>query len=348
MEAKLLQDQQELHMFNHYVASHPNGDVLQTSYWGELKANTGWQALPLAVLDQGQIKGTALILKRQLPLLGKCIFYSPRGPVFSNTAALQGLIKAGKKLAKEHQAIFWKMDPPLLKDDPQWEEITDQLVQVPTGLDFAGVQPKFVMTLDISPPLDVILGNMKSKTRYNIRYANRQKVKVRISQNKEDLKVFYPLLQETAERDRFTIRSYQYFEDLWDTLVTRKVAQLFIVYHQEQALGGAIAFRLGKRAWYVYGASSNEKRNLQANYALQWEMIRWAKSFSCLIYDFRGVSGNLDPANPLYGLYRFKSGFDAQLIEYVGEYDLPISNVGYKLWQISMPVYQKITNRGRV
>lgn len=345
MEAKLFHEQKAIHMFDHYVAAHPYGDVLQTSYWGALKSYTNWQPFHLAVLEQGQIKATALVLKRQLPLIGKCIFYSPRGPLFSNTTALQALISAGKELANEHRALFWKMDPALPKDNPQWSQIAEPLIPVPTGLDFAGIQPKFVMTLDITPTLDTILANMKSKTRYNIRYAKRQKVQVRLIREKEELKTFYEILQETAERDHFTIRSYQYFVNLWDCLVTNNLAQLFMAYHQGKALGGAIAFRLGKRAWYVYGASSNEKRNLQATYALQWEMIRWAKSFGCSVYDFRGVSGDLDPDNPLYGLYRFKSGFNAELVEYIGEYDLPLTEIGYKLWQFGMPLYQKITNK---
>lgn len=348
MEARLFVDEREKQMFNYYVASHPDGDVLQTTYWGQLKSNTGWQPLPLGILENGQIKASALILKRQLPKLGVCIFYSPRGPLFSNEPALQGLINAGKILAQKHKALFWKMDPPLLKGDPRWEEISKQLQHVPTGLDFDGVQPKFVMALDIRPPLSDILANMKSKTRYNIRYAERQGVQVTLSNNKEELKVFYTILQETAIRDDFTIRSYQYFSDLWDCLVTRKIAQLFMVYHEGQALGGTIAFRLGKRAWYVYGASSDDKRNFQSNYAIQWEMIRWAKGSGCSVYDFRGVSGNLDPENPLYGLYRFKSGFNADLIEFVGEYDLPVSNMGYKMWQIGMPLYKKINAKLKI
>ena len=39
----------------------------------------------------------------------------------------------------------------------------------------------------------------------------------------------------------------------------------------------------------------------------------------CRIYDFRGVSGDLSPENPLYGLYRFKKGFNGDLIEFFGE-----------------------------
>ena len=58
------------------------------------------------------------------------------------------------------------------------------------------------------------------------------------------------------------------------------------------------------------------------NYLLQWEMIKWALESNCNVYDFRGVSGDLDENSPLYGLYRFKKGFNGDFTEFVGEMDL--------------------------
>ncbi|MDP4094849.1 MAG: peptidoglycan bridge formation glycyltransferase FemA/FemB family protein, partial [Bacillota bacterium] len=68
-------------------------------------------------------------------------------------------------------------------------------------------------------------------------------------------------------------------------------------------------------------ASSNEYRNVMPNYLLQWEMIKWSLESGCEIYDFRGVSGDLDESNPLYGLYKFKKGFNGKFTEFVGEMD---------------------------
>jgi lipid II:glycine glycyltransferase (peptidoglycan interpeptide bridge formation enzyme) len=78
------------------------------------------------------------------------------------------------------------------------------------------------------------------------------------------------------------------------------------------------------------------------NYLIQWAMIKWAKRQGCRIYDFRGVSGDLDPESPLYGLYRFKTGFGASLVEYLGEYDLPFRPGLYRLWRKSEPWHKSI------
>ncbi len=343
MEAKIFTDQPSV--FNHYVASHPHGDVLQTTHWGELKRSTGWCSIPLAVVDKGQIRASTLLLKRNIPILGACFLYSPRGPIYSNLDALKKIIQAGRSFATSNRALFWKMDPPLPFGDSVWEEIAPMLQRTDVGLNFNSVQPRFIMDLNIRPSLETLLNNMKSKTRYNIRYAKRKGVEVKLSKSKDDLALFYPLLKETAKRDNFTIRSLDYFQQLWDCLVNPRLAQLFIAYYKNQAIAGTIAFRLGKKAWYVYGATSNTNRNLQASYGIQWEMIQWAKGSGCHIYDFRGVSGDMDPDNALYGLYRFKDGFGARVVEYVGEYDLPSSTIGYFLWKYGYPMYNKLVRK---
>jgi lipid II:glycine glycyltransferase (peptidoglycan interpeptide bridge formation enzyme) len=70
-------------------------------------------------------------------------------------------------------------------------------------------------------------------------------------------------------------------------------------------------------------------------------MIEWAKENGCTIYDFRGVSGDLNPKNPLYGLYRFKKGFGGEFTEFIGEYDLPFSKPLYFLWEKGIPLYRE-------
>lgn len=346
METKLLWEREEL--FDHFVGSHPRGDVLQTTKWGKLKESSGWTYHPLGAMEKGVLTGTALILTKELPL-GKTLGYSPRGPLYSSREALEALLQAGAKLLAKERALVWKMDPAILDKDPLWMDAIARsgLRKVDTGLDFQGVQPRYVMTLELGNSLDTLLKNMKSKTRYNIRYAERKGVRIIRVKDKKLLGVFYCLLQETAQRDGFAIRPLSYYEAMWDHLVQHNLAQVFLAYQGSTSLAGAICFRLPHRIWYVYGASSNENRNLQAAHLIQWEMIKWAKSLGCKVYDFRGVSGNLDENDPLYGLYRFKEGFGAKLETYVGEYDLPIQRGGYVLWQGGLALHNRIRKRSR-
>jgi len=344
-------DKNEKDRYNRFVATHPQGHFLQLWEWGLVKRGMGWEELPLILEEDGEIRAAMLILKRALPLPGmkKCIFYSPRGPVVDveSQELCQVLLAGAARVARDHGAIFLKMDPDVDHRQEQFADILSAcgLRKNETGLDFEGVQPRFVFRLDISPSETILLENMHQKWRYNIRLASRKGVVIRQAENKEDLRIFYDILLETAQRDKFLIRGYEYFEWIWDHMVLNGYGQIFVAEYEGQAIAATLAMILGEKAWYLYGASSNEHRNVMPNYLIQWEMIRWAKQQGCTMYDFRGVSGDLDENNPLYGLYRFKKGFGGELTEFIGEYDQVYSRFFDWLWIHALPIYLKIRNR---
>lgn len=336
---------QEKALFNDFVARHPKGHVLQTWEWGEVKAKTGWEPLRILLYRDGEPAAALSVLKRRIPGLGKALFYAPRGPVADpgDYETLDRLWQAVKELAREHGAIMLKIDPDIPVQEEKFAAYLRRAGFRPakTAEGFDGTQPKFVFRLDISPSEEEIFANFHSKTRYNVRLAIKRGVTVRFARDKEDLKVFYDILKITAERDRFLIRSFSYFASLWDELVEHDLGKVFLAEYEGKAIAGTLALILGDKAWYLYGASANEHRNVMPNYLLQWEMIRWAKARGCTLYDFRGVSGDLSEDNPLYGLYRFKKGFGGTFTEFVGEYDLPLSPLYYWLWNIAVPLYYK-------
>lgn len=334
----------EKERWNKFVADFPTGDLLQSFEWGELKRRSGgWEPIRLAVEEGGEIHAAISILKRKLPRLNKCIFYAPRGPVcdFSNYEAVSTLIQAVKARALKENAILLKIDPPATVGDAQTLESLGKLgfKAIPDPNGFGGVQPKCVMQLDISSSLDDILAGFKPKWRYNIRLAEKKGVQVRSDCTRDDLRTFYELLKETAVRDRFLVRAYSYYEDMWDTLVEPGYAKLFLTEYEGEAISGALSFIFGNRCWYTYGASSNRHRNVMPNHIMQWRMIEWAKEADCVVYDFRGVSPNQsgDQNDHLYGLNRFKEGFGAEFVEYIGEFDLPFSGSWYWAWTVGKP-----------
>lgn len=118
-----------------------------------------------------------------------------------------------------------------------------------------------------------------------------------------------------------------------------------MAYHEGEAIAGTLAFRMGDKAWYIYGASSNKKRNLMPNYLIQWTMIEWAKEHGCTMYDFRGVPGDVGKDHPLYGLVKFKKGFGGKYTEFIGEYDLVYRGFNYRAYNILEPIYQKLVRK---
>ena len=95
--------------------------------------------------------------------------------------------------------------------------------------------------------------------------------------------------------------------------------------HEGDLVAATIAIRVGAHAWYSYGASSTEKREVRGSNAMQWAMIRDAIAAGADVYDLRGITDTLDADDPHVGLIQFKVGTGGEAVEYVGEWDLPLN-----------------------
>jgi len=338
--------------FNAFVARFESGDLLQSFEWGDLKAKSGWKPLRVFAEREGEIVAAASLLKRSLPKVGRCILYAPRGPVLDthDTDLLRAFTEALKQIALQHGGILIKIDPPILIEDTRSEANLRAVGFQPIDSGgFGGTQPKCVMQLDLNRSLDDIMADFKPKWRYNIRLAERKGVTLKTECAKDDLKVFYELLKETCERDGFLVRGYRYFEDMWDLLTPQGYMELVLAYFEGEAIAGVLVYRFGEKSWYTYGASSNSHRNVMPNHLVQWNRIQWAHAQGCRWYDFRGVSPKKGDGSDehLEGLNRFKEGFGARFVEYIGEYDLVLSPAWYWAWNVARPRVQKMLKARR-
>lgn len=335
--------------FDGFVARAKRPEVLQSWGWGDLKAMTGWVPHRLFVRDRGNVVGACSLLERRIPGIG-VLCYVPRGPVldWDDAEAVARTLEGLRAFARERRAIALKCDPPV----PAHHRAVSQLLEhgfqrLETGPSFEGVQPLHVMHLSLAGKGESdLLAGMAPKTRYNIRLASRRGVRVREG-TVADLPVFYALLTETARRDGFLVRSLPYFEAMWRTVLARGLGYLLMAEAGGEDLAAAIILQMGNTAWYLYGASSNHQRNRMAPYLVQWEAISRSLRSGCTLYDFRGVSGDLSPNNPLYGLYRFKQGFGAELVEYVGEWDLALRPISYWVMRRGLPRARRWMARAR-
>lgn len=316
-------DVKTMDKYQSFIRTHPKGHFMQSPQWADVKSN--WKNEIVTVEDgDGNIKGSMSILIRKIPVLKHTIMYSPRGPVCDphDQAALQGLLEKAKALAKKYSSYVLKLDPDIEIEDKEFGDIANRLgfKVAQASKNFEGIQPRFVFRLDVKDKTEEeVMQIFHQKVRYNIRLASKKGVTARIG-SREDISAFHKIMVETGERDKFVIRSAEYFEKMYDCLGPEHI-RLYLAEYEGKTIAGTLAIAYGNKCWYLYGASSNAYRNVMPNYLLQWEMIRWSLEKGCEIYDFRGVSGDLDESNPLYGLYKFKKGFNGKFTEFIGEMD---------------------------
>ncbi len=336
--------------------------MLQAWEWGAVKSPS-WAPLRVAVLQGNIIIAGASLLVRKLPLVGP-FFYAPRGPLMTDWAdvgTFRLLLNAIRDQANARKAAFLKIDPavPVERADVVSLLAANGFVP-PLGVDpqgFGGTQPRCVMQLDLAGRTEAeLLASFKPQTRRNIKLSmEKHGVEVVEDLTRADLSVFNDLMQITGARDGFRPRPLSYFQTLWDTLKPANMAKLFLTRYEDAYLSGALCFLIGDKAWYVYGASGNEHRNVMPNYAMQWAMIRWARAQGCAWYDFRGVSprrrqegeaaADVEKDDHLQGLNRFKEGFSPRYVEYIGEYDLVYNKAAYWAYTTGKPAAQKLVRR---
>jgi lipid II:glycine glycyltransferase (peptidoglycan interpeptide bridge formation enzyme) len=328
--------------FNEFVARFPTGDLLQSFEWGDLKSRYGWKPTRIYAEEGGEIVAAASLLRRTIPKIGRCILYAPRGPVLDtqDTELVTAFCGFIRQEARKMGAILVKIDPPVPVEDAAGEaNLRSAGFRLVTAEGFGGTQPKAVMQLDLDKTEDDLMASFHQKWRYNIRLAEKKGVTVRPDCPRSDLPAFYELLRETCKRDGFLVRDLSYFENMWDALVPAGYMRLCMTYLDDRPIAGAIVYIFGDKAMYTYGASSNEHRNVMPNHLMQWTLIQWARQSGCKWYDFRGVSPRRDASDEdhLQGLNRFKAGFSPRYVEYIGEYDMPLSPTLYWLWTAALP-----------
>jgi peptidoglycan pentaglycine glycine transferase (the first glycine) len=329
----------------------PNAHALQSWTWGAFKSRWGWQKIPLLLTvaeSSWEPLAAAMILKRKIPRTPFSILYVPKGPILDyNDGPLRRQVLAQlEKVARQERAILIKIDPDVVKawgeeqerPSPIGSQFTQELKA--RGWLFSNEQIQFRNTVELylEPSEEELLMAMKQKTRYNIRYAGRKGITVREG-GPVDFDTILQMYQETADRDDFTIRPPDYYRDAWGSLYEAGMAQPLLAEFEGEPVAAVILVRFGDKAIYMYGASTEKERRRMPNYLLQWEAIRWAKAQGYRTYDFWGAPDEFVEDDPLWGVWRFKSGFEGEVVHHIGAWDYPARPLFYKLYSQLLPRY---------
>ena len=265
------------------------------------------------------------------------IAYSPHA--FGDDGDLSAAIPLPEAV-ESFRAGIGTAPPTLLRWDVPWPKAAvDRDGWIDAGLRPAPVrvQPPDTVIVPLSRNEDELLAAMRSKTRYNVRLAAKRGVTVERYTGPETLtplRRWYALYRETAIRDRIGIHPYRYYETVVRTAVEMQRAgehaprlAVYTAYHEGDLLAGIVVASWAGTSTYLYGASSNVKRNLMASYLLQWSAMRAAAAAGYQRYDLFGIPPTDDPSHPMHGLYRFKTGFGGEILHRGGAWDIPFRPV---------------------
>jgi lipid II:glycine glycyltransferase (peptidoglycan interpeptide bridge formation enzyme) len=345
-----------------------SASFLQTPAWAKVKPE--WRPEFLGFFAADQRVGVGLVLHRSLPKLKRTLAYLPEGPVLDwaradvaeQLAAMTSHLRAGGafavrmgppvirrrwsaptlKAAIADEALTRLADVPADAEDPtgarleQLLRATGWIQQVGEG-GFTAGQPQYNFQLPLAGSEDDLLKGMNQLWRRNIKKATKEGVEVSVG-GRADLAAFHAIYVETATRDGFTPRPRGYFETMFDALNAEDPdrMRLYLARHDGDLVAATTMIRVGRHAWYSYGASTTTKREVRGSNAIQWQMIRDALAAGATVYDLRGITDTLSADDPHLGLIQFKVGTGGEAVEYVGEWDLPLSRVLHTAFALYM------------
>jgi lipid II:glycine glycyltransferase (peptidoglycan interpeptide bridge formation enzyme) len=338
MQIKFIKDEQYKTEWNK-VVSHP----LQTWEWGSAKEKSGTKVIRVAVFENGKITQAYLFTLHSLPL-GKLVVNYARG-TFVPPAVLSELVTHYKNKG----LVFIKLEPNVYKNESGMYKVP--LIKkswFSNGLKYVRSNTTLfaphTFLIDLSFSEDKLLSFMKSKTRYNIRLAQKKGVKIADETNsKKGFDTFFNLYQQTIKRQNYLGHNYDYHFNVWQELKKSGMVKILIAYYQDLPLSAYQLFFFKKGAYYLYGGSSHLHKDVMASNLLMWHAIETAASEGAETFDMWGaLNKNYNPSDPWAGFHRFKEGYGGVHKSYLPTLDVVVNTSWYLAFNLIWPLRKKI------
>lgn len=341
--------------------SHP----LQSYVWGEFREKTCVKVIRRGVEESGKLVDGFQLTIHKIPHTPWNIGYLPKGNLPSRE-----VLEELKKIGREERCVFIQLEPNIKKHESRSMNQENQAAKKFNTIIHDSkfiIQPsahplftKYTFVLDLTKSEEDILKNMHSKTRYNIRVAQKHGVEVVEDNSDEAFEEYLRLTWETTKRQGFYAHTKDYHRKMWrvlkshdsihstssgssrfmihdsKTLKNQLTAHLLTARYEKKILVAWVLLVFHDTLYYPYGASSNQSREVMASNLMMWEAIRFGKKLGLKKLDMWGSLGpDANPQDPWHGFHRFKQGYGPELVEFIGSYDLIVNPLLYQLYKVT-------------
>jgi lipid II:glycine glycyltransferase (peptidoglycan interpeptide bridge formation enzyme) len=286
------------------IATHP----LQTSAWAEFRKKWGNEIVETKY---------GILTLHKLPFTSYKIGMFIKGPT-----PTKGMLIDLKKLGKEKNLVFIKLEP----NTPKFPKLID-LMKAEGAVAGKTLFTPSTFWIDLKPGEEELMKNFSSKTRYNIRVAERNGVTFKEDNSGAAFDKYLELTRETIRRQGFYAHSEKYHRLMWMILRKAGIAHLLTATYQKEIITTWILFTWKDFLYYPYGASTEEHKNVMANNLMMWEAIKFGKKLGLTTFDLWGREEGK-------GFTKFKEGYNPKVIEFLGTWDLVINKPMYALYKL--------------
>lgn len=285
----------------------PSQHPLQSPAWAEFRKRWGNTVVETKY---------GIITLHKIPFTNYKVGMFIKGP--TPTSQMLGYLKS---FARQHNLIFIKLEPNTLKNE-KIEKLLKQNGCVKGKTFFTPT----TFWIDLTKKEEDLLASFKPKTRYNIRLAQKKGVVVLEDNSPKAFDEYISLTRQTTKRQNFYAHNEKYHRLMWETLHPAGIAHLLVASYNSEILTTWILFSYKDFLYYPYGASSEKYKNVMPNNLMMWEAIKFGKKNELKTFDLWGRELGK-------GFTPFKEGFNPEVVEFVGTWDLVLNKPLYFLYR---------------
>ncbi len=325
------------------------GIILQSKIWERYERGEGRETFWLE--GEGFV---ALAVKEKTPV--GSYLYCPYGPVVESKEGFRRAVNSLLGLAKEQKAIFVRVEPRREGDvfeGGERDEGDDRNdggdrgekdVLRAADLEKMGfvksrdLNPAHTWVLDLTKTRDDLLAGMtKNKTRCWRNYANKG-MKIKVTQDPEEISALSSLLEKVGERNHFNPQSEAHLKNQ----MKMGFATLYVMELEGKAIAAALVHDYDGVRYYMHAAADEEYRRLEPGAILLVQTIVDAQERGAKVFDFWGITTSDDPGHPWYGFTQYKKSFGGREVDYLGTWDLAVRKVRHGVYKVLREVNRRV------
>ncbi|SDF24964.1 FemAB family protein [Methanolobus vulcani] len=320
--------------WDNFVQDHPHGNIFQTSHMSKIYEKTN-KYEPVRLIARDEDSGNILALVQGSLICEMKGVLSP----FSSRSVIQGAplfvdSDQGRKAVLELMShynnrikskIVYTQIRNMWDTSDYHDTLTEMGYEYKEHLDFL---------IDLDRDEKEIWSDIQKSRRKGINRAERDGIVVRSVENKKELNLCYDLVLETYKRFKIPIADISLFEAVYDDLSGTELADFFIAYKDEEAIGTRITLNYKDMVYDWYAGSCQGVDYVDE--ALVWHILK-TNAGKYKVFDFGGAG---HPDKP-YGVREFKRRFGGEMVNY-GRYE-KVHSAAKKILAINaLKPYQKV------
>ncbi len=324
----------------------PIGGFMASWEWGNFQGLLGQKIGRFKIISSGNTVGLFTLVYCNLPL-NQVYGYVPRGPAldfnfFNTNEEISELFKILQKWAKENfpNFIFVRFEPPIKEKF----KTKSSIISFPKY----HVQPRHNLAINLTKTEEEILMKFHSSTRSNVRKAKKKNVTAETKEflNAEELNQFFNLAKDTSSRNdgKHIFPNIDYFETIQKIAVSVKKSTsnelticFFVGKHEGRVGAINMVLFFGGTATYLFGVSATAELPSKITTYLHWYGIQESKKIGLKYYDLGGIDEELWAS-----LTTFKRRFKGEEFEYIGNVDVVIKPLFYRLFNLARKIKKSL------